>query len=98
MVSYRITYAYTNYLVLSLDQILCVSYYRIVLSYQYSPCSYRIAIPLHRPNRTGELFTMLTKEVIPVHDWLAGPAMSEHDGLEREIAESEGWRRGLTGQ
>ncbi len=51
----------------------------------------------HRPNHTGELISKLLKEVVHVHDWLAGPAMSEHDKLEREIAEIDGWRRGYTG-
>ncbi len=51
----------------------------------------------HRPNHTGELISKLLKEVVHVHDWLAGPAMSEHDRLEREIAEIDGWRRGYTG-
>ena len=54
--------------------------------------------PLHRPQHTGELFSKLIKEVLQVHDWLTGPAMSEHDRLEREIAECEGWRRGITGR
>ena len=53
---------------------------------------------LHRPDHTSELFSKLIKEVLHIHDWLTGPAMSEHDRLEREIAESEGWRRGITGR
>ena len=40
----------------------------------------------------------LIKEVGQVHDWLAGPAMSQHDRLEREIAESNGLLSGLTGR
>ncbi len=38
------------------------------------------------------LFSKIAKEVVIVHDWLAGPPMSEHDRLERELAESAGWR------
>lgn len=53
--------------------------------------------PLHRPEHTSELFSKLMKEVLQVHDWLSGPAMSDQDRLERKIAESEGWRRGMTG-
>ena len=53
---------------------------------------------LSKAAHTGELFSKLVREVSHVHDWLAGPAMSEHARLEREIAESEGWKRGLTGQ
>lgn len=44
----------------------------------------------HKPS----LISKLAKEVVHVHDWLTGPAMSEHDRLEREIAESNGWRSG----
>ena len=51
----------------------------------------------HRPNHTSELFSKLLKEAVQVHDWLAGPAMSEHDKLERELAENEGRRRGIIG-
>ena len=51
----------------------------------------------HRPRYTSELVSKLLKEVVHVHDLLAGPAMSEHDKLEREIAESEGRRRGIIG-
>ena len=39
------------------------------------------------------LFSKIAKEVVVVHDWLAGPPTSEHDRVEREIAESAGWRR-----
>ncbi len=39
------------------------------------------------------LFSKIAKEVAIVHDWLAGPPMSEHDRVVREIAESAGWRR-----
>ena len=49
-----------------------------------------------KPIHTGEVFSKLIKEVGHVHDWLAGPAMSEHDRLEREIAESDGLLRALT--
>ena len=52
-----------------------------------------MTIQLHRPNHTGELLTKLMKEVVQVHDWLTGPAMSEQDRVERELAESEGLRR-----
>ncbi len=52
----------------------------------------------HKPNPTNELFSKLIKEVGQVHDWLAGPAMSEHDRLEREIAESNGLLRAVTGR
>ena len=47
-----------------------------------------MSIHFHKPNHTNELFSKLIKEVGHVHDWLVGPAMSEHDRLEREIAES----------
>ena len=57
-----------------------------------------MTIHLHKPNHTGELFSKLIKEAGHVHDWLAGPAMSEHDRQEREIAESDGWLRGVTGR
>lgn len=57
-----------------------------------------MTIHFHKPNHTGEVFSRLFKEVVHIHDWLAGPAMSEHDRLEREIAESEGWRRGIKGR
>ena len=53
-------------------------------------------IHLHRAAHTGELFAKLVREVSHVHDWLAGPAMSERKIMDREIAESDGWRRGLT--
>ncbi len=53
---------------------------------------------LSKAAHTGELFSKLVREVSHVHYWLAGPAMSEHARLEREIAESEGWKRGLIGQ
>lgn len=55
-------------------------------------------IHLHKAAQTGELFSKLVREVSNVHDWLVGPAMSEQAKLERDIAESEGWRRGLTGR
>ena len=55
-------------------------------------------IHLHKAAQTGELFSKLVREVSYVHDWLVGPAMSEQAKLERDIAESEGWRRGLTGR
>lgn len=54
-------------------------------------------IQFHKPH-TNELFSKLIKEVGQVNDWLAGPAMSEHDRLEREIAESDGYLRALTGR
>ncbi len=56
-----------------------------------------MSINFHKPNHTNELFSKLIKEVGQVHDWLAGPAMSEHDRLEREIAESNGLLRAVTG-
>jgi len=49
-----------------------------------------MSINFHKPNHTNELVSKLIKEVGQVHDWLAGPAMSEHDKLERGIAESAG--------
>ena len=55
-------------------------------------------IHLHKATHTGELISKLVREVSHIHDWLAGQAMSEHDRLEREIAESEGWRRGIIGR
>ena len=57
-----------------------------------------MTIHLHKPNHTNELFSKLIKEVGQVHDWLVGPAMSEHDRLEREIAESAGFLSGITGR
>ncbi len=54
-----------------------------------------MSIHFHKPH-TNELFSKLIKEVGQVHDWLAGPAMSEHDRLEREIAESDSYLRALT--
>ena len=50
-------------------------------------------IHFDKPVHTGELFAKLVREVAHVHDRLAGPAMSERDRLERDIAESQGWRR-----
>ena len=50
-----------------------------------------------KPPQTGELFGKLVREVAHAHDWLTGPARSEHDRLAREIAESQGWSRGITG-
>ena len=55
-------------------------------------------IHLHKPAHTGELFSKLVREVSHAHDWLVGPAMSQHDRLERDIAESDGLRRSLTGR
>ena len=55
-----------------------------------------MSIHFHKPH-TNELFSKLIKEVGHVHDWLAGPAMSEHDRIEREIAENEGWVRAFRG-
>ncbi len=57
-----------------------------------------MSINFHKPNHTNELFSKLIKEVCQVHDWLAGPAMSEHDRLEREIAESEGLLSAVRGR
>ncbi len=57
-----------------------------------------MSINFHKPNHTNELFSKLIKEVGQVHDWLAGPAMSEHDRLEREIAESAGFLSSITGR
>lgn len=48
-----------------------------------------MSMNIHLPG----LFSKIAKEVVTVHDWLAGPPMSEHDRLERELAESAGWRR-----
>ncbi len=56
-----------------------------------------MSIHFYKPH-TNELFSKLIKEVGQVHDWLAGPAMSQHDRLEREIAESNGLLSGLTGR
>jgi len=50
-----------------------------------------MSVNIHLP--TIGLFSKIAKEVVIVHDWLAGPPMSEHDRLERELAESAGWRR-----
>jgi hypothetical protein len=38
------------------------------------------------------LVSKLAKEVVVVHDWLAGPPMSEHDRVVRDIAEGRDWR------
>ncbi len=57
-----------------------------------------MSINFHKPNHTNELFSKLIKEVGQVHDWLAGPAMSQHDRLEREIAESEGLLSAVRGR
>ncbi len=57
-----------------------------------------MSVHFHKPNHTNELFSKLIKEVGQVHDWLAGPAMSEHDRLEREIAESAGFLSSITGR
>ena len=54
-------------------------------------------IHFHKPSYPNEWFSKLIKEVGHVHDWLAGPAMSEHDRVEREIAENEGWVRAFKG-
>ncbi len=56
-----------------------------------------MSIHFYKPH-TNELFSKLIKEVGQVHDWLAGPAMSEHDRLEREIAESEGLLSAVRGR
>ena len=53
-------------------------------------------IHFDKPVHTGGLFAKLVREVAHVHDRLAGPALSEHDRLERDIAESQGWRRGTS--
>ena len=53
-------------------------------------------IHFHKPAHSGEVFSKLIKEVVHVHDWLSGPALSEHDRLDREIAECAGWRSGNT--
>ena len=50
-----------------------------------------MSVNIHIP--TIGLFSKIAKEVVMVHDWLAGPPMSEHDRVERELAESAGWRR-----
>ena len=50
-----------------------------------------MSVNIHLP--TIGLFSKIAKEVVLVHDWLAGPPMSEHDRVERELAESESWRR-----
>ena len=57
-----------------------------------------MSVNFHKPNHTNELFSKLIKDVGQVHDWLAGPAMSEHDRLVREIAESDGYLKALTGR
>ncbi len=57
-----------------------------------------MSINFHKPNHTNELFSTLIKEVGQVHDWRAGPAMSEHDRLEREIAESQGLLSAVRGR
>ncbi len=56
-----------------------------------------MSVHFHKP-QTNEVFSKLIKEVGHVHDWLAGPSMSEHDRLEREIAESNGLLRAVTGR
>ena len=56
-----------------------------------------MSIQFHKPH-TNELFSKVIKEVGQVHDWLAGPAMSQHDRLEREIAESEGLLSAVRGR
>ncbi len=56
-----------------------------------------MSIQFHKPH-TNELFSKVIKEVGQVHDWLAGPAMSEHDRLERTIAESAGFLSSITGR
>ena len=48
-----------------------------------------MSMDIHLP----DLVSKIAKEVVIVHDWLAGPPMSEHDRMERELAESAGWRR-----
>ena len=57
-----------------------------------------MTIHIHKPTHTNELFSKLIKEVGHVHDWLVGSAMSEHDRLEREVAESAGFLSGITGR
>ncbi len=39
------------------------------------------------------LYSKIAKEVAVVHDWLAGPPMSEHDRVAQKIVASEVWRR-----
>ncbi len=38
------------------------------------------------------LYSKIAKEVAVVHDWFAGPPMSEHDRVVRDIAEGRGCR------
>ncbi len=56
-----------------------------------------MTIHIHKPHHTNEMFTKLIKEVGHVHDWLVGPAMSEHDRVERELFENERWRHTANG-
>lgn len=50
-----------------------------------------MSVNIHLP--TIGLVSKIAKEVVLVHDWLAGTPMSEHDRMERELAESANWRR-----
>ena len=42
----------------------------------------------HQDQHHSGIFTRIAHEIVAAHDWLVGPAMSERDRVEREIAES----------
>ena len=48
-----------------------------------------MSMNIHLPG----LFSKIAKEVVKGYDWGAWPPMSEHERVERELAESAGWRR-----
>ena len=53
--------------------------------------------PAHRHDEKGILLK-IGHQLAHVYDWISGPAMSEHERIQREIAESEPYRRlGPTG-
>ena len=42
---------------------------------------------IHREDEHHGVFSRIVKDIAHAHDWLAGPAMTEHDRIVREIAE-----------
>ena len=48
--------------------------------------------PAHRHDEKG-ILPKIGHQLVHVYDWISGPAMSEQERMQRELAETEPYRR-----
>jgi hypothetical protein len=48
--------------------------------------------PAHRHDEKG-ILPKIGHQLVHIYDWISGPPMSEHERIQREITETEPYRR-----